>query len=81
MTYVKASDNRELVNWARLVKSNTELAYMREAGALSTRVMNQALTNLAPGKPQKDVISESFVVTESAGERLCAVDRGLFVVA
>ena len=26
-------------------------------------------------------ISESFVVTESAGERLCAVDRGLFVVA
>ena len=75
------SDNRELVNWARLVKSNTELAYMREAGALSTRVMNQALTNLAPGKPQKDVISESFVVTESAGERLCAVDRGLFVVA
>ena len=26
-------------------------------------------------------ISESFVVTESGGERLCAVDRELFVVA
>ena len=54
------SDNRELVNWARLVKSNTELAYMREAGELATRVMNQALANLAPGKPQKDVIADVY---------------------
>ncbi len=54
------SDNRELVNWARLVKSNAELAYMHEAGELSTRVMNQALANLAPGKPQKDVIADVY---------------------
>ena len=44
------SDNRELVNWARLVKSNAELAYMREAGELSTRVMNQALGESRPPK-------------------------------
>ena len=54
------SDNRELVNWARLVKSDAELAYMREAGELSTRVMNQALANLAPGKPQKDIIADVY---------------------
>ena len=54
------SDNRELVNWARLVKSDAELAYMREAGALSTRVMNQALANLAPGKSQKDIIADVY---------------------
>ena len=51
------TDNRELVNWARLVKSQAELAYMREAGALTTRVMNQALANLAPGVRQKDIIA------------------------
>ena len=54
------SDNRELVNWARLVKSQAELAYMREAGELSTRVMSQALANLAPGRRQKDIIADVY---------------------
>ena len=52
------SDSRELVNWARLVKSPAELAYMREAGELTTRVMNEALGNLAPGLRQKDLIAD-----------------------
>ena len=60
------SDNRELVNWARLVKPHAELAYMREAGELSTRVMNQALANLAPGVRQKDVIAEVYHAQVSA---------------
>ncbi len=50
-------DNRELVNWARLVKSPAELVYMREAGALTTRVMNGALERIAPGVPQHEVIA------------------------
>ena len=54
------SDSRELVNWARLVKSPAELAYMREAGELTTRVMNQALANLAPGRRQKDIIADVY---------------------
>ncbi len=52
------SDSRELVNWARLVKSPAELACMREAGALTTRVMEQALAGLVPGRRQKDVIAD-----------------------
>ena len=54
------SDNGELVNWVRLVKSPAELAYMREAGELATRVMNRALANLAPGTPQKDIIADVY---------------------
>ena len=60
------TDNRELVNWARLVKSEAELAYMREAGALATRVMNRALANLAPGVRQKDVIADVYHTQVSA---------------
>ena len=35
----KIIDNKELVNWARLIKSPSEVNYMREAGKLSTLVM------------------------------------------
>ena len=61
------SDNRELVNWARLVKSPAELACMREAGALATRVMNQALEGLVPGRRQKDIIADVYH-TQVSGE-------------
>ena len=54
------SDSRELVNWARLVKSPAELAYMREAGKLATRVMNRALDGLVPGRRQKDIIADVY---------------------
>ncbi len=54
------TDNRELVNWARLVKSEAELAYMREAGDLTTKVMSQALAKLAPGLPQHHVIADVY---------------------
>ena len=64
------SDNRELVNWARLVKSPAELAYMREAGELATRVMNQALASLAPGARQKDVIADVYHTQVSAVDGL-----------
>ena len=61
------SDSRELVNWARLVKSPAEIAYMREAGALATRVMNRALAELAPGRRQKDIIANVYH-TQVSGE-------------
>ena len=60
------ADNRELVNWARLVKSPAELACMREAGAITTRVMNEALVNLTPGVRQKDVIADVYHAQVSA---------------
>ncbi len=56
----KISDNRELVNWARLVKSPAELAYMREAGRIITDTMNNALAKLAPGVRQYEVIADVY---------------------
>ena len=54
------SDSKELVNWARLVKSEAELAYMREAGELTTRVMNRALAKLAPGVRQHEIAADIY---------------------
>ncbi len=54
------ADNRELVNWARLVKSPAELVYMREAGRIITDTMNNALAKLAPGVRQYEVIADVY---------------------
>ncbi len=56
----KITDNRELVNWARLVKSPAELVYMREAGQICTAVMQNALDKLAPGVRQYEVIADVY---------------------
>ncbi len=56
----KILDNRELVNWTRLVKSPAELQYMREAGRIITMTMNNALAKLAPGVRQYEVIADVY---------------------
>ncbi len=56
----RISDNRELVNWARLVKSEAELAYMREAGRICTKTMNNVIEKLAPGVPQYEIIADVY---------------------
>jgi ectoine hydrolase len=53
-------DNRELVNWARLVKSEAELTYMREAGRIVTDTMNKAISRLRPGVRQFEVIADAY---------------------
>jgi Xaa-Pro aminopeptidase len=54
------SDNRELVNWARLIKSPAEIAYMREGGRMATKVMENALAKLAPGVKQYEVMADVY---------------------
>jgi Xaa-Pro aminopeptidase len=54
------SDNREIVNWARLVKSDAELVYMREAGRIVTDTMNKAISRLQPGTRQFEVIADVY---------------------
>ncbi len=53
-------DNRELVNWVRLVKSGAEVDYMREAGEICTRVMERAIELMRPGVPQNEIIAEVY---------------------
>ncbi|MEE3292539.1 MAG: M24 family metallopeptidase [Pseudomonadota bacterium] len=56
----KVFDSEQLVNWARLVKSEVELVYMREAGAICTAAMNRAIEKVAPGVAQFEVIAEVY---------------------
>ncbi|MGU9957254.1 MAG: M24 family metallopeptidase [Arenicellales bacterium WSBS_2016_MAG_OTU3] len=54
------SDNHELVNWARLVKSEAELTYMREAGRIVTDTMHTAIEGLKPGTRQFNIIADVY---------------------
>jgi ectoine hydrolase len=54
------TNNRDLVNWARLVKSPAEIALMREAGKICTKAMNRAVEVMKPGIPQQQVIAEIY---------------------
>lgn len=53
-------DSGELVNWARLVKSDAELVYMRQAGAIVTKTMTRALAKLRPGVPQYEIMADVY---------------------
>tara|TARA_B100000686_G_scaffold354200_1_gene463192 strand:+ start:2910 stop:4091 length:1182 start_codon:yes stop_codon:yes gene_type:complete len=54
------SDNMELVNWARLIKSAKELEYMREAGSICTNTMRQALDKITPGISEYEIIADIY---------------------
>jgi Xaa-Pro aminopeptidase len=53
-------DSRELVNWARLVKSEAELVYMREAGRIVSNTMRDAISRIRPGTAQHEVVAEVY---------------------
>ncbi len=53
-------NNGDLVNWARLVKSEAELVFMREAGRICSHAMNRAIETMKPGVPQYQVIAEIY---------------------
>ena len=54
------ANNGDLVNWARLVKSQAEIQLMREAGRICTHAMNRAVDKMKPGVPQYHVIAEIY---------------------
>ncbi|WP_087000931.1 M24 family metallopeptidase [Rhizobium sullae] len=54
------SNNGDLVNWARLIKSEPELALMREAGTICSHAMDRAIGKMHPGVPQNEVIAELY---------------------
>ncbi|RWO01320.1 Xaa-Pro peptidase family protein [Mesorhizobium sp.] len=54
------ANNHDLVNWARLVKSEAELALIREAGAICTHAMKRGIEKMRPGVPQNHVIAEIY---------------------
>ena len=53
-------DSCELVNWARAVKSEPELACMRQAGRICSAAMEAARNIMAPGVPASVVAAEVY---------------------
>jgi ectoine hydrolase len=60
LPHAQFGNNGDLVNWARLVKSEAEIALMREAGKICTQAMNRAVEVMRPGMPQQQVIAEIY---------------------
>ncbi len=56
----KLSNNGDLVNWARLVKSDGEIALMKQAGEIGTETMNATISKIRAGVPQNEVIAEVY---------------------
>ena len=48
-------ESRELVNWVRLVKSDAEIALMRQAGKVASGAMAAGIEALAAGVPQYEL--------------------------
>ncbi|MEA3230297.1 MAG: M24 family metallopeptidase [Thermodesulfobacteriota bacterium] len=53
-------DANLLVSWVRLIKSDAEINYMRQAGKISEIVMETALNNLSPGVRECDAVASVY---------------------
>jgi ectoine hydrolase len=49
-----------LVNWVRLIKSDSEIDLMKQAGKIAENVMSTALSNLAPGTRECDAVAAVY---------------------
>lgn len=56
----KFSDATLLVNWVRLIKSEQELIYIRQAGRIVTQAMETAMQAIRPGVREADAAAEIF---------------------
>lgn len=56
----RITNNGDLVNWARLVKSDAELTLMREAGTICSAAMRRGIDAMRPGVPQNRVVAEIY---------------------
>jgi ectoine utilization protein EutD len=53
-------DARSLVNWVRIVKSDAEIALMRQAARIAEQVMRVAVDAVAPGVRQCDAVARIY---------------------
>ena len=56
----KFTDGNLLVNWVRLVKSEQEIAYMKQAGKIMEKVMQTAIEVVAPGVRECDAVASIY---------------------
>jgi len=53
-------DGTNIVNWQRLVKSPTELVYIRRAARIAERVQERIFEIFEPGRPKNEITAEIF---------------------
>ena len=58
MPNAKIKDSNRLVNWARLIKSNNEINFMKSAAKISEIGMKTAYDTIKPGVRQCDAVGE-----------------------
>ena len=54
----KLKDSNRLVNWVRLIKSDTEIKYMKSAALITEKAMNKAINVIDRGVRQCDAVGE-----------------------
>ena len=73
----KIKDSDRLVNWARLVKSDNEINYMKSAAKISEKGMKTAMEVINPGVRQCDAVGEIqkslFYGTEEFGGEYASI--------
>lgn len=57
---VNFKDGNLLVSWVRIIKSDAEIQYMRQAGKIAENVMRTALDNLSPGVRECDAVAAVY---------------------
>jgi ectoine hydrolase len=53
-------DGNLLVNWVRLIKSDSEIDLMKQAGRIAENVMSTAISRLAPGTRECDAVAAVY---------------------
>lgn len=70
-------DAEQLVNWVKLVKTDSEIAMMRKAAAITTSIHKAVYAKIAPGVRQCDAAAEAYAAgirgTEEYGGEFCAM--------
>lgn len=54
------SDATGLVNWQRLLKSDEEIAFIRKAAGISSKIIRTAIDRAAPGVRKNDLVADIF---------------------
>ncbi len=52
---VEIVDSQNMVGWVKTIKSEPEIAYIRQAGAITVNAMNIALEHIREGVPEREV--------------------------
>ncbi|MCE2517077.1 MAG: ectoine hydrolase DoeA [Alphaproteobacteria bacterium] len=66
------SDATGLVNWQRAVKSDQELAYMRQAGQIVSRMHERIVEKVEPGLRKSDLVAEIYDASLRYDDRIGA---------